>query len=261
MKRIIFLSAALFAILFLSFSSVVASDKYDATVKVDYSYDEESGIMTVTASVCEIKDPKGLALIEYDIKYDGDVLELQSSDVNMPDAWKRFVDSGMAEDLSHKRKNEDCFRWSMGIISNGYGVTKNDELKVTLKFKILDKKDTQVELVCINLGNDDLEEVSGNSAVVKLIMADDETLSIEVSEDFSVPDMTPSVSDPNGNDQSTSDSTNENAELNEVSNESSSQSNAEDDDTMLYTVIALCAVVGIGVIVGIVIVIVRKAQK
>lgn len=259
MKRIIFIITILTSAILLSFSSVAAADDYDATIKVDYSYDEESSVMTVTASVCDIKDPKGLALIEYDIKYDGDVLELQSSNVNMPDAWKQFVDSGMAEDLSHKRKNEDCFRWSMGIISNGYGVTKDGELMVTLEFKILEKKDTQVEFVCINLGNDDLDEVRGNSAVVTLTMGDDETPNIEVSEDVSIPVET--SSNPNGNVHGTSDPINASDVNNDVSDLSSSETSVEEDNTTLNVVIAVFAAVGIAVIVGLVIVLVRKANK
>ena len=99
--------------MFSGFVTVSAAEN-DAELVVTGDFDKDTKILTVHASVNNIKPEYGVIIVEYHINYDKSDLALMEAKVNMPDLWKPHVESQNAEDLS-RRVADGKYSWAIGI--------------------------------------------------------------------------------------------------------------------------------------------------
>ncbi len=190
MKRII--CGIIILILILTVSSYVFAHDHSGNVAemdIKYQYDEENGLLTVTAGLINITDPTGITDLEYDVHYDASCFGLKEYKVNMPSAWLPFTEEQMAEDLSRK-KNDGLFMWAIMVFEESVAVTTDNELFLTLVFEVKKEKTSKIDFEYIYMVNGPLELVSGNSSEITVTFDQDESPSIDVSDSIpSVPDV------------------------------------------------------------------------
>lgn len=199
-KALIFIIALIFALSL----SLPAFAEYGANLECTYNYSSD-GKVVVKASLVDITDESGIAVIEYKIIYDSSVLTLESVNSNIPNSWLPFVEEEMAEVLS--RPIENGYIWSVVNALPGYGVVDDDELYVELVFSFNKDVSSEIEFICTSVCNDNLKDVRGPDKKIKILpKSDDEpnvsepdvssTESSDVSEsapEFSVPETSDSV--------------------------------------------------------------------
>lgn len=271
MKKLLIVFIALITIVSTSLS-VSAESELDANLDFSYHYDKESDLITVTASFRDIKDAAGIVAVEYDVEFDETVLELQSFNTNVPEAWQPFVGTEMFDDLSRvSSKDKGLFFWAIMTIED-LGVTEDDELYLTLVFKPIKKENTDIVFSRIHLLNINFNEISSNSSFLKInYTADGDTESISSPDNESITSSetdqeAPSISvsdveqSSNGSVSGNGDSVDNDIDngnnapifsVSDIDNTSDDTSSDNDDSGkfIMYVVVALVAVGGIGVIV------------
>lgn len=159
-----------------------------AEMDVKYQFDEESGLLTVTAGLINITDVTGITDLEYDVHYDSSCLSLKEYNVNMPKSWEPLVESEMAEDLSRK-KSDGLFMWAIMVFDETVAVKSDNELFLTLVFEVKKYKANVINFEYIYMANGPLDLVSGNSSEIKISFEND-TPSIDISDSIpSVPEI------------------------------------------------------------------------
>lgn len=164
-----------------------------AEMDVKYQYDEENGLLTVTAGLINITDATGITDLEYDVHYDSSCLSLKEYNVNMPKSWEPLVESEMAEDLSRK-KSDGLFMWAIMVFDETVAVKSDNELFLTLVFEVKKYKANVINFEYIYMANGPLDLVSGNSSEIKISFEND-TPSIDISD--SIPSVPEIVDKPN----------------------------------------------------------------
>lgn len=145
--------------------AVTAENDYDVTTKVSGELVEGEDIYKLSVSLVDIKDETGVAFLEYGIKFDPAVLQLQKADVKVPDIWKEHIDTEMAEDLS-RQLNDGEFGWVWVMSQVGYGIKEDGQLALNLEFKVLDSAKTDINVSSLMVTNDNMEEISANSVTL-----------------------------------------------------------------------------------------------
>lgn len=159
-----------------------------AEMDVKYQFDEENGLLTVTAGLINITDATGITDLEYDVHYDSSCLSLKEYNVNMPKSWEPLVESEMAEDLSRK-KSDGLFMWAIMVFDETVAVKSDNELFLTLVFEVKKYKANVINFEYIYMANGPLDLVSGNSSEIKISFEND-TPSIDISDSIpSVPEI------------------------------------------------------------------------
>ncbi len=180
MKRVLLFTIVICSLLF---NSLVASaSDYDASLSVDYTYDDDSGNIVITASIVDIKDPLGLIMVDYEIYYDHTVLELTDKYINIPEIWEPMFNKD-AEDFS-KENGAGVYTWSVLNSAKGYGITEDDELYVELTFKPLSNVKTDIAFECKYVVNDDTKELSGNDVAVSIDLSNPDDADIDEDADI-----------------------------------------------------------------------------
>lgn len=267
MKRLLMI---LFAALLFVNLAVVAYATNDADINYTTSYDAQTGILTVTANIVDIKDASGITMVEYKILYDPKLLEYVDAKPNMPDHWKPLADAKpeMAEDLS-RLKNPGEFWWAIMVFDPDQAVFDDNDLSITMTFKVLKNTDSDIAFNNVCIANGALQRLTGPSTVINIDF--DENLS---EPDIGISDIESSVdesaaennnSDANSDNNSTSiESGNTDASLSisvesneDVDNTSAVTDNENSNNAIIFVIIGI-AIVGAIVIA---VVIFRKSKK
>lgn len=129
-------------LIFSSFITVSAAEN-DADLVVTGDFNKDTKILTVHASVNNIKPEYGIIIVEYHINYDKNELALMEANVNMPDLWKPHVESQNAENLS-RRVADGKYSWSIVMAKVKLGIKEDEQLTIDLKFKVKQETDISV---------------------------------------------------------------------------------------------------------------------
>ncbi len=131
------------AVLIFSSFTTVSAKEYDAQLVVTGDFNKDTKILTVHASINNIKPEYGIIVVQYQINYDTSDLALMEANVNMPDLWKPHVESQNAEDLSH-RISDGKYSWSIVMAKVKLGIKEDEQLTIDLKFKVKKEADISV---------------------------------------------------------------------------------------------------------------------
>lgn len=128
-KRLIVLLAFTLALSMLLELTAFAKD----SCSLNATHDIKDGKVIVTGEICNIESEPGIVLVDYNVFYDKETLNLTSYDVKMPSAWEQYVSTEEAEDLSVSE--DGVFRWRV-LISNEVAIREDGEFIVTLEFTV-----------------------------------------------------------------------------------------------------------------------------
>lgn len=166
MKKLTFLLVITILIAAIPFV-VFAESGYDVTTKVNGELIKDESIYKLNITLNNIKDKSGIALIEYDIKFDPAVFQLTKSDVKVPDIWKEHIETEMAENLS-RQVGDGEYNWLWIMAFEGYGIKEDGQFALDLEFKVLKEAETEISVSAVDLINDNMEPISANSVAVKI---------------------------------------------------------------------------------------------
>ncbi len=186
MKKIIL--GTILVILLLLTSVNTLAEEYSAKLDIEYEYDSDNNLVTITASVNDIKPKYGVMSVDYSIFFDDSALELVDVNINIPDAWKSNYDEGIVE-IDWSRLVEDGhYNWVIFTAEVLDGITEDNQLYVTLEFKPLKSTSTTISfkynaVACETIIGDQNEfvEISVNSTDVTIDTTKPETPDIEES--------------------------------------------------------------------------------
>lgn len=253
MKRSLIIIIVAVLTLFSSLMTCSAGEN-DATLKAEYSYDENAKTISVDARFVDIKAKEGIITIEYHIEYDKNALELVSYETVFPDNWKSLLENQMVEDFSEK-KEDGRLTWTFVVIAVGEGAKKDNELGIKLLFKPLNTGKTDIKFSYKDIGTEilengktvSLEHISGNSLNIAVDLSEPEKSEIsEIENDVSV------------SGQESENSSENNLSEAETDNVDTSNNDSEPAENNMI----LWVIVGIGVVgVTVVIVLVSKTKK
>ena len=186
MKKI--LLGTILAILLLLTCINTLAEEYSAKLDIEYEYDSDDNLVTITASVNDIKPKYGVMWVDYSIYFDDSALELVDVNINVPDAWRSKYDKGIVE-IDWSRLVEDGhYNWVIFTAAELDGITEDNQLYVTLEFKPLKSTSTTISfkynaVACETVIGDENEfvEISVNSTDVTIDTTKPEAPNIEES--------------------------------------------------------------------------------
>ncbi len=201
MKRIIALFtillvlSSLFAVCACAEGDAAASEPEKYGVAIAVSTDAGSlkigDTFNVTATVTEVNDPSGLAVLEYFILYDKDLLKLVDTKLEIPDIWSRYIGTDDFTDLSVKLEDDDSeieesgkagYKWALVSIKVDNALHDGGKAAVSMKFEVIGNGNAEVEFAPGCNTNDDMKEITANSVTLNLKTGDDESQkSVDIS--------------------------------------------------------------------------------
>lgn len=252
MKRYIIILLALF-ILIMPIS--VAADECDATLKVDYKTDNSNNII-VDAAFVDIKAQEGIITLQYDTKYDPEVLELVKVEPVYPEEWEELLESEMVEDFSSK-KSDGVYCWSFVVIEIGKGAKEDNTLGIHLEFSPKSEEKTEISIEYIDIGTEILKNgmteallhISGNSVKIDIDLSNPSVPEIDDTS-ITIPDKTP-IGSTSLDDSATSEGNSDYSISNNTS-EDALVSESNDSNWLFWTIIGVGAVGVIAVTVFVV---------
>ena len=157
---------AVFVIIASSFLTVSAAGSANLDISANQISDNGTEHIKVHAEINNITDPTGVVCVDYKIHYDTSVFALESAKINMPEVWKPYADSEMAEIL--EVNNPGIYKWSIVNAEVGTGIKENGQLFVDLDFvkKDTEKCNTEIIFECISVNNDRLENMACESKTI-----------------------------------------------------------------------------------------------
>ncbi len=175
MKKIFTFALILLILVSTTVFPVNAEEGLDSKLNVSYTYDAATQKISIIANFVDITAKEGLIGLEYDVKYDPNILELVKAEPIYPKRWDTLIGSGAIEDLSGNTGN-GVFHWSFVVIALGEGIKNDNELGIRLEFKPLKNESTKVEFLYDDLITEviedgmtlDLLHVSGSNAVISI---------------------------------------------------------------------------------------------
>jgi len=229
MKKLCFAFLAL--VIFCSLPLCTTAQSVAGTMNYEYSVDADSKYITVKLSLRDIIEETGITMVDYDIKYNSDVLRVESATANKPEKWESDFESKMAEDWS-QLKEDGYYKWTVFNIEPQNAIFEYDELTFTIVFEVLDNVDSAVEFDCVYLANANIDKTYSNSAQLNVVFEGDKATVYLDKEELEMPS-----------------SSDENVSENEsVSLESSSGNNSfVEDGNNSMIIIAIVAVALVGV--------------
>lgn len=147
----------LFIAVVLSFAfafSASAEDVLDAKLNGFYAYNGEN--ITVKAFFSEIKVKDGIISVEYDIEYDDTALELVSVEHFLPERWDALINEENVENFSFQHES-GVYRWGYAVISLGEGAKADDELGISVEFKPIADKTSDIKITYSDLRGEVVE--------------------------------------------------------------------------------------------------------
>ena len=156
-----------------------ADDQYHITIEAtaDKTEVEEGDTLTVTAKVAEITDPEGLAVLDYRVYYEKDLLEVSSFEVTVPKQWKDNIENGWFEDWTSvagddvsEVANSDygILRWILISIKEGNAVKEAEDISVCVKFKAIGSGSASVRFAPGVNTNDQYDRMGANEQTVSV---------------------------------------------------------------------------------------------
>lgn len=218
MKKLLMI---LFALVLCANLAVVVYAANDAGINYNTTYDEENGILTVTANIVDIKDASGITMVEYKILYDHKLLEYVEAKPNMPDHWKPLEESGMSEDLSRLKKDGEYW-WAIMVFDPEQAVFKDNDLSITMSFKVLEDTDSEISFNNVCIANGALQRLTGPSTVINLAFGNDNSVP-----DIDISDIESSVDE---------SSATENSSNSSIDNESTTESSGNTDASLSISI-------------------------
>jgi len=175
MKKIFTFSLIILILISSTAFSVNAEEGLESKLNVSYTYNADTERISIIANFVDITAKEGLIGLEYDVKYDPNILELVKAEPIYPKRWDTLLGSGAIEDLSGNTGN-GVFHWSFVVIALGEGIKNDNELGIRLEFKPLKNESTKVEFLYDDLITEviedgmtlDLLHVSGSNAVISI---------------------------------------------------------------------------------------------
>ncbi|MBO5869926.1 MAG: hypothetical protein J6Q89_04165 [Clostridia bacterium] len=172
-KTFVFIFTLMFMIL--SCVNVLAESNVDASLDVSYSYNTETERIAISAFLVDIKAEEGIISVEYDIKYDPNVLKLVKAEAAYPERWDNYIKNGSIEDLSYDQGG-GVYSWIFVVAPVGIGITEDNELGINLEFEPIKKETTKVELQYKHLLSEETEngmaidmfDISGSNATINI---------------------------------------------------------------------------------------------
>ena len=171
-----------------------ADEDYGMTIAVDANTDslKVGDTFSVVAAVTNINDPKGLAVVEYVITYDKNVLELEDVEHKLPDIWEKYLNTDYFDNLSHRddsgeytANNKLAYVWALTSNIENNALFDGGKLSLTLKFKVIGEGKASVDFQPQTNTNDDFIELTANRVTVNLQIGDPDAQNPEKSVDIS----------------------------------------------------------------------------
>lgn len=248
MKKLAFLLILSILVATVPFAAF-AENNYMVTTKVEGELTKDDNVYKLHVSLNDIKDETGVALAEYVIKFDPEVIQLTNADVKVPDIWKDHIDSEMAENMSRKL-NDGEYSWLWVMALEGYGIKEDGQLALDLDFSVLKETETEISVSVVTVLNDELEEISANSVSVKVNTgsAGSEQIDSEASPvepDYSTP-IVPDDPLPDDSETESRDSISLNPPVASATENNSIDSSASDNsDNSNVTLIVILSIIGV----------------
>lgn len=171
-----------------------ADEDYGMTIAVDANTDslKVGDTFSVVAAVTNINDPKGLAVVEYVITYDKNVLELEDVEHKLPDIWEKYLNTDYFDNLSHRDDSDEytannklAYVWALTSNIENNALFDGGKLSLTLKFKVIGEGKASVDFQPQTNTNDDFIELTANRVTVNLQIGDPDAQNPEKSVDIS----------------------------------------------------------------------------
>ena len=183
------------------------TDEYGVTIAVSAETGKlkAGDTFSVTATVTDIKDETGLAVLEYMITYDKAILELVDTEFKLPDFWEQYLGTDDFENLSTRLEDDNseiagtgksAYMWSLVSIKEKNALHEGGKTSITLKFKVIEDGTASVEFIPGTVTNDDLIEIGANKVTVSIQAGDTEASKQSVSIDGNIGEVTEESSSP-----------------------------------------------------------------
>ena len=160
------------------------ADDYDMTIAVATTAESRDlkvgDTFEVSATVTNINDPLGLAVLEYNIVYDKTVLELTDVEHKLPDIWEKYVDdedhyvnlSNRDDDPESAGKDKAMYVWAMVTTTDKIALHEGGKLSIVLKFKVIAEGKASIEFIPQTNTNDNFGDLTANNVAVNLQIGD-----------------------------------------------------------------------------------------
>ena len=160
------------------------ADDYDMTIAVATTAESRDlkvgDTFEVSATVTNINDPLGLAVLEYNIVYDKTVLELTDVEHKLPDIWEKYRDdenhfenlSNRVDNPENTGKDKAAYVWAMVTTTDNIALHEGGKLSIVLKFKVIAEGKTSVDFIPQTNTNDNFGFLTANSVTVNLQIGD-----------------------------------------------------------------------------------------
>jgi|GEM_PF-5573774 len=160
------------------------ADDYDMTIAVATTAESRDlkvgDTFEVSATVTNINDPLGLAVLEYNIVYDKTVLELTDVEHKLPDIWEKYVDdedhyvnlSNRDDNPESAGKDKAMYVWAMVTTTDKIALHEGGKLSIVLKFKVIAEGKASIEFIPQTNTNDNFGDLTANNVAVNLQIGD-----------------------------------------------------------------------------------------
>lgn len=160
------------------------ADDYDMTIAVATTAESRDlkvgDTFEVSATVTNINDPLGLAVLEYNIVYDKTVLELTDIEHKLPDIWEKYVDdedhyvnlSNRDDNPESAGKDKAMYVWAMVTTTDKIALHEGGKLSIVLKFKVIAEGKASIEFIPQTNTNDNFGDLTANNVAVNLQIGD-----------------------------------------------------------------------------------------